>query len=458
MLREYAGVPEPALRRHPALREGRRRPDPAQARGPQPHRRPQDPQRARPGAAHQADGQDPGDRRDRRRPARRRDRHRGGVLRPRLRRLHGRGRHQAAGAQRGPDAAARRRGRPGRLRQRAPSRTPSTRRCATGSPPSTTRPTSSAPPPARTRSRRMVRDFTRGIGDEARAQCLELTGRLPDAIAACVGGGSNAIGLFTAFLDDPDVRHLRLRGRRRRRRDRAARRDHHAPATVGVLHGARTFVLQDEDGQTIESHSISAGLDYPGVGPQHAYLAESGRADYLPITDAQAMDALALLARTEGIIPRHRVRARAGRRLRRGRASSAPTGWCWSTCPAAATRTWSTAVEWFGLGERRRRRVTPDARASARAFDEGPRGRAAPRWSATCRPASPTSQGGIDALTRDGRRRLRRHRGRAALQRPGHGRPDDPGRRPAGAGARASAPPTCSAPSRRSPPPASRPW
>jgi tryptophan synthase beta chain len=146
----------------------------------------------------------------------------------------------------------------------------------------------------------MVRDFCRGIGDEARAQCLALTGALPDTITACVGGGSNAIGLFTAFLDDP----VRIVGFEAGGEGVDTPR-HAATITageIGVLHGARTFVLQDEDGQTIESHSISAGLDYPGVGPEHAHLAKSGRAEYLPITDAEAMDALALLARTEGII------------------------------------------------------------------------------------------------------------------------------------------------------------
>jgi len=148
----------------------------------------------------------------------------------------------------------------------------------------------------------MVRDFTRGIGDEARAQCLEMTGRLPDAIAACVGGGSNAIGLFTAFLDDAEVKIYGFEAG-----GDGVETGRHA-ATIfagdtGVLHGARTYLLQDEDGQTIESHSISAGLDYPGVGPQHSHLAKSGRATYLPVTDAEAMDAFALLARTEGIIP-----------------------------------------------------------------------------------------------------------------------------------------------------------
>jgi tryptophan synthase beta chain len=148
----------------------------------------------------------------------------------------------------------------------------------------------------------MVRDFTRGIGDEARAQCLEQYAVLPDAIVACVGGGSNAIGLFTAFLDDPDVAIYGFEAG-----GDGFETGRHA-ATIhagdrGVLHGARTFVLQDEDGQTIESHSISAGLDYPGVGPQHAHLAATGRATYLPVTDREAMDAMALLARTEGIIP-----------------------------------------------------------------------------------------------------------------------------------------------------------
>jgi tryptophan synthase beta chain len=148
----------------------------------------------------------------------------------------------------------------------------------------------------------MVREFCRGIGDEARAQVLEQFGALPDAIVACVGGGSNAIGLFTAFLDDEsvDIYGFEAGGD-------GYETGRHA-ATIyagerGVLHGARTFVLQDEDGQTIESHSISAGLDYPGVGPQHAHLADIKRATYEPVTDAEAMDAMALLARTEGIIP-----------------------------------------------------------------------------------------------------------------------------------------------------------
>ena len=148
----------------------------------------------------------------------------------------------------------------------------------------------------------MVRDFHKVIGDEARAQTLELAGRLPDVVCACVGGGSNAIGIFHAFLDDPGVVLLGLEAGG----DGVDTGRHAASITggaPGVLHGSRTFILQDEDGQTVESHSISAGLDYPGVGPEHAWLAETGRARYEPITDAEAMSAFRLLCRTEGIIP-----------------------------------------------------------------------------------------------------------------------------------------------------------
>jgi len=148
----------------------------------------------------------------------------------------------------------------------------------------------------------MVRDFARGIGVEARQQCLELTGRLPDVVCACVGGGSNAIGVFHAFIPDESVRLYGFEAGG----DGLATERHAASISagaVGVLHGNRTYVLQDEDGQTRESHSISAGLDYPGVGPEHAWLSDTGRAMYEPVTDAEAMDAFALLCRTEGIIP-----------------------------------------------------------------------------------------------------------------------------------------------------------
>jgi tryptophan synthase beta chain len=148
----------------------------------------------------------------------------------------------------------------------------------------------------------MVREFHRVIGDEARAQVLERTGKLPDAVAACVGGGSNAIGIFTAFVGDPGVRLLGLEAGG----DGVDTGRHAATITggaLGVLHGARSFLLQDENGQTIESHSISAGLDYPGVGPEHSFLHQMGRAQYRPVTDAEAMEAFSLLCRTEGIIP-----------------------------------------------------------------------------------------------------------------------------------------------------------
>lgn len=148
----------------------------------------------------------------------------------------------------------------------------------------------------------MVRDFQKIIGEEARQQVLDLTGALPTAVAACVGGGSNAIGIFHAFLDDTEVGLYGFEAG-----GEGVETPRHA-ATItkgrpGVLHGARSYLLQDDDGQTIESHSISAGLDYPGVGPEHSWLAALGRASYRPVTDDAAMSALRLLTRTEGIIP-----------------------------------------------------------------------------------------------------------------------------------------------------------
>lgn len=148
----------------------------------------------------------------------------------------------------------------------------------------------------------IVRDFHSVIGHEARAQMLELTGALPTAVTACVGGGSNAMGIFHAFLDDPDVRLLGYEAA-----GDGIDTPYHA-ATIsmgkpGMLHGARSLVLQDEDGQTVESHSISAGLDYPGIGPEHAWLSSIARAEYVPVTDDEAMQALRLLSQTEGIIP-----------------------------------------------------------------------------------------------------------------------------------------------------------
>ncbi|CAI8041127.1 Tryptophan synthase beta chain [Geodia barretti] len=148
----------------------------------------------------------------------------------------------------------------------------------------------------------MVRDFQCVIGREARAQILQAEGRLPDYVMACVGGGSNAIGTFHPFVPDEDVRLVGLEAGGRG----LDSGEHSATLTAGrpgVLHGSMTYLLQDEDGQVSPAHSISAGLDYPGVGPEHSYLKDSGRAEYSEVTDPQALEAFHLLCRTEGIIP-----------------------------------------------------------------------------------------------------------------------------------------------------------
>lgn len=149
---------------------------------------------------------------------------------------------------------------------------------------------------------KLVREFQRVISAEARQQCLDRAGRLPDAVCACVGGGSNAIGSFAQFIDDPEVRLYGFEAGG----DGLETGRHAASITggsVGVLHGTRTYILQDADGQTMESHSISAGLDYPGVGPEHSWLAANKRATYLPVNDRDAMKALRTLTQTEGIMP-----------------------------------------------------------------------------------------------------------------------------------------------------------
>ncbi|MFT4110666.1 MAG: tryptophan synthase subunit beta [Propionicimonas sp.] len=149
---------------------------------------------------------------------------------------------------------------------------------------------------------KMVREFHRVISTEIREQMLGRFGRLPDAVAACVGGGSNAMGTFVDFIDTPEVALYGFEAG-----GDGVETGRHAAAigggSVGVLHGMRTYILQDDDGQTMESHSISAGLDYPGVGPEHAWLAATGRATYEAVTDAEAMEAFELLTRTEGIMP-----------------------------------------------------------------------------------------------------------------------------------------------------------
>jgi tryptophan synthase beta chain len=148
----------------------------------------------------------------------------------------------------------------------------------------------------------MVREFQRIIGTETRAQCLERYGGLPSDVVACVGGGSNAIGIFSGFVDDADVRlwGVEAAGEGIESGKTAASL---GAGTIGVLHGSRSYILQTQDGQISETHSISAGLDYPGVGPEHAFLRERGRATYVSVTDAQALDAFHALARSEGIIP-----------------------------------------------------------------------------------------------------------------------------------------------------------
>jgi tryptophan synthase beta chain len=148
----------------------------------------------------------------------------------------------------------------------------------------------------------MVRDFQAVIGQEAKAQLQEVEGRLPDAVVACIGGGSNAIGLFHPFIADESVRLIGVEAA-----GHGLSTDKHAASMAGgrpgVLHGNKTYLLQDDDGQIIDAHSISAGLDYPGVGPEHAWLKDAGRAEYRSTTDAEALEAFQLCARLEGILP-----------------------------------------------------------------------------------------------------------------------------------------------------------
>lgn len=193
----------------------------------------------------------------------------------------------------------------------------------------------------------MVRDFQRVIGMEARAQILEQAGRLPDAVTACIGGGSNAIGVFHAFIDDPGVRLVGYEAAG----DGVETGRHAATFTggsPGAFQGSFSYLLQDEDGQTIESHSISAGLDYPGVGPEHAFLKDRGRADYRPITDTQAMDAFALLSRTEGIIPAIESAHAIAGTLELGR-ELGPGSIIVVNLSGRGDKDVATAAKWFGL-------------------------------------------------------------------------------------------------------------
>ena len=397
ILREYAGMPEPALRRRAAQRAGRR-PDPAQARGPQPHRRPQDPQRARPGAADQADGQDPGDRRDRRRPARRRQRHRGGVLRPRLHRLHGLGRHPAARRSTSPGCSC-----------SAP------RSCPVDSGSATLKDainealrdwvasvdhtaylfgTAAGPHPFPS----MVRDFTRGIGDEARAQCLEQYGVLPDAIAACVGGGSNAIGLFTGVPRRRRRRDLRLRGRRRRASRPAGTPRPSTPASAACCTAPAPTCSRTRTARPSSRTRSRPASTTRASGPQHAHLADDRPGD-VPPGHRRRGDGRARAAQPapRASSRRSSPRTRVAGALRRRRASWPPRG-----PDAIAGQPLRPRRQGHGHRDRvvrpRRRRGTeePDRMTASadRAFDEGPRRRAAPRWSATCPAGFPDVDGG----------------------------------------------------------------
>lgn len=197
----------------------------------------------------------------------------------------------------------------------------------------------------------MVRDLQRIIGYEARAQILNAEGRLPDAVLACVGGGSNAIGLFHRFITDPEVRLIGAEAGG----DGVETGRHAAPITLGregVFQGSYAALMEDEDGQIIESHSISAGLDYPGVGPEHSYLAHTGRAEYMAITDSQAMDAFALLCRTEGIIPAiesSHAMAAAVEVARQAAREGKPEPLLIVNISGRGDKDVDTAAQWFGL-------------------------------------------------------------------------------------------------------------
>lgn len=195
----------------------------------------------------------------------------------------------------------------------------------------------------------IVRDFHRIIGVEAREQILEATGQLPTAVAACVGGGSNAIGIFHPFIDDEQVQLWGFEAG-----GDGLESGRHAACLSGgqpgVLHGARSYLLQDEDGQTIESHSISAGLDYPSVGPEHSYLKDIGRAQYAAITDTEAMDAFSLLCRTEGIIPAIETAHALAGAITLGR-QLGPDAIILVNLSGRGDKDVSTAARWFGMQE-----------------------------------------------------------------------------------------------------------
>ena len=274
------------------------------------------------------------------------------------------------------------------------SRTRSTRPSATGSPTPTTPTTASAPPPVPHPFPMMVRDFQRVIGMEARAQMLAQAGRLPDAVTACVGGGSNAIGIFHAFIDDPGVRLVGFEAA-----GDGVETGRHAATfsggSPGAFQGSYSYLLQDADGQTIESHSISAGLDYPGVGPEHAFLKELGRTEYRPITDTEAMDAFRLLCRLEGIIPAiESAHAVAG--TVELAAELGPDAIIVINLSGRGDKDVETAAHGSGCSTARAKgvhdRPAQPARPAGPDLRVLPARRGAPRSSATCPPAIPTSR------------------------------------------------------------------
>ncbi|CAM3504963.1 tryptophan synthase subunit beta [Kibdelosporangium persicum] len=193
----------------------------------------------------------------------------------------------------------------------------------------------------------MVRNFHRIIGIEARRQMLAKAGRLPDAVAACVGGGSNAIGIFHGFIDDKDVRLVGYEpaGHGIESGEHGATLSEGSP---GLLHGSRSYLLQDEDGQITEAYSISAGLDYPGVGPEHSYLKDSGRAEYYSVTDDEAMEAFQLLSRTEGIIPAIESSHALAGAIRLGK-ELGPDGVILVSLSGRGDKDMDTAAKFFGL-------------------------------------------------------------------------------------------------------------
>ena len=304
--------------------------------------------------------------------ARRRDRHRVRPVRARVRGVHGRGGRDPPGAQRVPHAAARRDGGPGRVRAPARSRTRPTRRCATGSPTCPPRTTSSARWSGPDPYPRMVRDFQSVIGREARAQMLERIGATARTRSwPAWAAARNAIGIFTAFLDDAEVELVGVEAA-----GEGLESGHHSATlsagTPGVLHGSLSYLLQDADGQVAPAHSVSAGLDYPGVGPEHSWLRDTGRVRYESATDGEALDAFQALCRLEGIIPALETAHAIAWVRRSARALGRRRSRCWCASAGGATRTWPTWPRCSGAPRDGGTAVRPPPRLPGRGADQRP--------------------------------------------------------------------------------------